>query len=241
MASDGLYVCLCEIKSLKGPTRPSCSHTRQEGQWWGCRQAAGYQTTLAFLKPVGRTGSSQYGFVMDFFTFFFLLLLSFFFLSFFLLQEHSLSWGRNETLIFLLTGLCTSGNYQRNRCIIDVVGKQEGDFRLKMSPLSWSSLWGWWPHSFHLGTRPVLLNSYSTSLFFKHSQAELFWSESGARSCIRCQQRVPQDLSLTSYGQCRVGVLVIKSIWRAVEGDDSVGKMPALQTWRLEFEIPTAT
>lgn len=174
MASDGLYVCLCEIKSLKGPTRPSCSHTRQEGQWWGCRQAAGYQTTLAFLKPVGRTGSSQYGFVMDFFTFFFLLLLSFFFLSFFLLQEHSLSWGRNETLIFLLTGLCTSGNYQRNRCIIDVVGKQEGDFRLKMSPLSWSSLWGWWPHSFHLGTRPVLLNSYSTSLFFKHSQAELF-------------------------------------------------------------------
>lgn len=60
----------------------------------------------------------------------------FFFLSFFLLQEHSLSWGRNETLIFLLTGLCTTGNYQRNRCIIDVVGKQEGDFRLKMSPLS---------------------------------------------------------------------------------------------------------
>lgn len=81
MASDGLYVCLCEIKSLKGPTRPSCSHTRQEGQWWGCRQAAGYQTTLAFLKPVGRTGSSQYGFVMDFFHLFFFLLLSFFFFS----------------------------------------------------------------------------------------------------------------------------------------------------------------
>lgn len=121
-----------------------------------------------------------YGF---FFHLFFLAPFVFFF--FFLLQEHSLSWGRNETLIFLLTGLCTTGNYQRNRCIIDVVGKQEGDFRPKMSPLSWSSLWGWWPHSFHLGTGPVLLNSYSTSLFFKHSQTELFrWTSLRVRCLV---------------------------------------------------------
>lgn len=44
-----------------------------------------------------------------------------------------------------------------------------------MSPLSWSSLCSWWPHAFHPGMGPVLLKSYSNSLFFKqHSKKALY-------------------------------------------------------------------
>lgn len=78
---------------------------------------------------------------------------------------------------FLLTSLCTTGNYKRNCCIIDVVRKQEDNFHPQMSPLSWSSLCSWWPHAFHLGTGPVLLKSYSNGLFFKQHFKKAFYDE----------------------------------------------------------------
>lgn len=112
-------------------------------------------------------------FCYGFFPYFFL---SFFLFIYFLSFKRIFSQLGRKLSFFLLTGLCTTGNYKRNCCIIDVVRKQEDNFHPKMSHLSWSSLCSWWPHAFHLGMGPVLLNSYSNGLFIKqHSKTGILW------------------------------------------------------------------
>lgn len=138
MASEG-YIHLHNIESLKSAHQfltnsPVCLEKqllRQE-----LRQVIVYETNLFSLKPVeGGNFYDEVFFTMDFSPYFFLsFFLIFILLSFF---EKNILSARGETkLIFLLTGLCTTGNYKRNCCIIDVVRKQEDNFHPKMSPLS---------------------------------------------------------------------------------------------------------